>query len=352
MRSLEEIQQAMITALAGANSPADDLSPGSVLSALIRSASTVILEQDNRLQDIRDTLDLTKMSGSYLDDYARAYFNLYRKPGTLAKGMVILSTNSNISLTVPRGTILTELNRGMQYITLQGPITVSPTADSVVEVISVSEGSMANLKYGTPLYITSSTDPSLLQVDAIVGYERLPDGSICGSFAGGSIQETDTAFRRRIAEFREGQGPTLQSSLNSFLPVSRSWITTLAPGFIRVYVDLDTPLTESFRNTLRERVEVFLPPGVAVSFENVTTRPIEIEVRVKAYPNTAPDLDIRRSLEDYFDSFQPGQTVQLEPITGLISSYVMWVQMSKPMRPIPLKSNQLPYLSDLSICYD
>jgi hypothetical protein len=352
MRSLEEIQQAMIAALTIANSPADDLSPGSVLSAIVRSASSVTLEQDNRLQETLDNLDPAKMSGSYLDDYAVAQFNIYRKPGTLARGTVIFSTDANVSLIVPRGTLLTELNRGLQYITVEGPITVTPTLDITVDVLSVAEGAEANLASGTPLYLNATNNPSLLQVKAIVGYERASDGSICGNLSGGTIQETDVALRQRIAEFKDGQGPTLESAISSYLPVNRAWVTTLAPGFVRVYLDLDSPLTDEFQDQLRQRVLPFLPLGVAVSFERASLRPIEIAVRVEAYSDTTPDLDIRQALEMHFSSFEPGQVVHPEALRSLISSYVSSVQMDKPSRPIQLRPDQLPQLSDISICYD
>lgn len=351
MRSLEEIQQAMIAALTRANSPADDLSPGSVLNALIRSASSVVLEQDNKLEEIKANLDVSKLEGSYLDDYALANFNFYRKPGSLARGTVIFSTDASISLTIPRGTILTELNQGLQFITVEGPVTLTSASDLTVEILSIAEGYDYNLEAGTLLYINSS-NPNLMQARAEIGYERSPSGEICGGLSGGTTQETDQSLRRRIAEFKAGRGPSLQTAISSYLPVNRAWVTTAAPGFIRVYLDVDSPLTSQFKDDLRERVIPFIPPGVNVAFERATLRPINISIRAVAYQNSSPDLIIRQALELYFESFEPGQVVHPQSIESLVSPYVASVYLETPRRPVVLKPNQLPQLANISICYD
>lgn len=344
MRSLEDIQRSMIAALAAANSPVDDLSPGSVLNTLIRSASVTVLEQENKLDELKLHLNPLTATGTYLDDYARSTYNLRRKPGTLARGYVILSTTAD-SLTVSKGTILTHLATGLQFITTD-EVTVTNTFDTYTQVYATTRGETANLNAGTPLY--SDTYP---QITFTVGLEKRPDGSYCGALTGGKLQENDREFRERISEIRSNQGPTLSSVLNAYLPIDRAWITTLSPGFVQVYIDTPSELTPEFEEELRGLVQDFLAPGTYIVFTKVTSKPIDLDIQVVMYSNTNPDSDIRNALTDYFESLEPGQLLYPAAIASIIKPFVYAVSVVTPNQPVLLKPGELPQLSDISICY-
>lgn len=345
MRTLEQIEQSFIAALAKENSPVDDLSPGSVLNALIRSISTLVLEQENRLDELRQSLNPLTAKGGYLDEYAQAMFNLARKDGTLARGTVLLSTSSEANLAVPKATILTEINTALQFITVEDSV-VSNVADAITNVVSATLGEENNLPAGTTLYANNFPNISFT-----VGFERRPDGTVCGNLSGGQTQESDILLRQRVAEYRNGLGPTLESTILSYLLIDYAWVKTRAPGFVHVYLDMDGEVTEDFQEELRDLVAPFLSPGTFITFEKITLRPIDINLQIIPLTNTNPDEQIRLALQKYFGSVEPGSLITPLEITSVVQPYVSGLSLVAPSTSVQMLPQQIPSISDLYICY-
>jgi hypothetical protein len=346
MRTLEDIQQALIAALARENSNVNDLSPGSVLNTLIRSIAVTMLEQENKLEELRKNLNPQTATGGYLDDYASAVLNLSRKAGSIARGQVIATTDSGVDIPVPTGTVLTDLTTANQFITLE-PATVSSAFDAVIEVSALTEGEANNLPAGTPLY-----DLNTPLVSFVVGAERDLTGEYCGNLTNGSDYESDFDFRARIDDIKDGQGPTLSSTLSAYLPLERFWINTRAPGFIHIYLDTPSELTGAFENELRNLIKDYLSPGTYATFEKVSMRPVPIGLDVIPVKGVTTDEQLTELLQSYFGSLQPGATLLPESIGAIVRPFVRAVSVTRPTRLVQLRPNELASVSDLQICYN
>jgi len=345
MRTLEEIQQSLIGALAKENSNVNDLSPGSVLSTLIRSVAATLLEQENRLDSLRKNLNPQTATGGYLDDYAFAIMNLSRKGGSVARGQVIATTNSEASISVPAGTVLTDLNTANQFITLESASIIN-TLDTPIEISAVAEGESGNLSAGTPLY--SLTLPL---VSFVVGAERALTGEYCGNLVDGRDYESDFDFRARIEDVKEGRGPTLESTLEAYLPLERFWVAPRAPGFVHIYLDTATELTPDFENNLRNLIRDYLSPGTYATFEKVKMRPVAMALDVVPIKGVTTDERLTEILRSYFGTLQPGASITPESIAAVVRPFVRAVSITKPNRLVQLRSNELASVSDLYICY-
>lgn len=351
-RTIEEIEQRYAAALTALNSPVNDLSPGSVLSTLIRAFSTVQLETELRYQESTKTFNLSTASGDDLDQYA-ALYGLLRKEGRRASGFILTSLNQGSFILNP-GFELVNLRTGEVYlVNTAGPVTISSVTETAVPIIAFNPGASGNLGSGSALVPLS---PAPSDFRAFVGNERKADGTFCGALVDGQDLESDADLRNRVSASLNNRSSSTPEAVRQellTLPLVRNaWARTLSPGVVEVLVRGEGTFNQSQLDLISARLNAILPVGIFAVLTPV--RPLEIDVRmtVSPFPQTSLDeLDrqLRQVTANYFITLGFGDPFLPESLQRLLSPLVRSLSIDGEI--ITPRQNQTLELGALNISY-
>jgi Baseplate J-like protein len=329
-RTLEEIQTELIIALAKSNSPATDISPGSVLGALVRSLSVVHLEQDNRLLELYKKSNFLTAEGFELDDLASS-FGKRRKQGSFSTGKVILTIESGSSI-IPTGTVLTELNTGLQFVVVtQTSTNLTSIKEEIVDISSLETGSRNNLIAGTKLSVTSS-DLISLPISVSVGNKRTSDGAYCGDLTGGLDFETDDSFRYRIINSINSDNFSTEEGLKQKLLdidfISNAWVKTTVPGIIEILISSSVEIDQSMKDSVLNYIKPFVASGVIPVLLVNKLNYLDFTVSLKPYPGSSLDalnLQIRKTIDFYLNSLVDNKAFSLIELNSQLSALALYI---------------------------
>jgi hypothetical protein len=307
-KTIEEISKEIFQSLLEQNTQLSDISSGSVLSAVTRSFSGSLLNQELLLNSLAESFYLNTSKGTDLDLRAADYA-LTRKPGSFSTGSV-LAISLIDTVTIPLNTILTEPFTGLQWTTETNSAPVNTTSESSIQIKSLAYGSDNNLLAGTKL-IT----PLFPGVVFLVGTHRTTAREICGDLTGGKDIETDEQLRSRIINSIINSRGTTENALKSAVLTDQavSWVSikTPIPGFIQVWVDSPSLLLTPDIQRLEQIVNSVKPVGISFSVQQVTRliQDINIFIRPASSANLQELSDkLIGSTQEYILQLRIGET--------------------------------------------
>ncbi len=329
-RTLQEIEERFAASLSNLGSPANDLSPGSVLSTLIRAFSTVQLETELRLAEAAKTLSPVTAQNEDLDRLAATY-KVFRKPADRASGFALLSTDT-LTAEVSPGDELINLQNGQTYlVNTTGLVVLSSLTETAVPIVAFNPGSAANLPSGSPLIPSTGTPTN---VRGFVGAERKPDGTFCGALVGGTDQESDTDFRQRLTESinqrRSGTAEAIRQELLELPEILNAWVRTETPGLVEVLLKTKDRATQALINRFSADLNAVLPVGVYAVLVAVRTLPLDLQIKTSPFPRTdlnVLDQQIKAVVNNYFTSLGLGDQFNAESLEILLSPLVRGVEV-------------------------
>lgn len=294
MRDLETIVAQMLARLVQSGSALSDFTPQGVAYTLVRSIASSLqqieIQQDRALAD----LDFRTATGSKLDEFC-APFGVIRQGAYSSVGWCLITADSDLTLT--EGTVLTELNSGLQFIASE--VRLTAYLESPVSIVAAGIGAAYDLPAGTRLYTASANI-----VSATIGYERKFDGFACGDLVGGTRSETDDSLRKRWYSVLKAGGlltaDTLKTLLIQHPQVIDANVSTPQPGVVRAVVRA-LERTEALKQDLQAMIQSYLVAAI-VKVELVNAKPLTVEVDITPLPGADLNL-IKESTEDAVRSY-------------------------------------------------
>ena len=316
-RDIDELQKEISLALINQGSTLNDISEGSVLSALIRSIAASQQKQEIALQSVIKSFFISEATGVDLDLKA-GDVGIQRKSGEVATGSVLVSSQEG-SLFLPINTVLTDPASGVQVVLGDGSdVSINSFVERRIAVAVNQAGEVGNLKAGTRLI-----SPAYSSGSFVVGSHRTSTGEVCGDLSGGRNIESDEQLRGRVINTTLNTKGTTEESLRNILleqfEITWAYVTT-KPGIVEAWIDSASVLPESSLNIYREILEQNKAAGTLVVLNQATRHYIDINVFIR--PDSSADL------ETLTDS-----------ITGLVKSYLESLRIGSGLDKTELSSN-------------
>lgn len=345
-RSVNELILSFKKRLTSLGSPLAKFSPYSNVYALFRSISSVLAEQDTRLNNSSKESFISTATGSNLDRKA-ADFALYRLAGSKASGSILVKANRTGRLL--KGTILNLPSRSLQYKVLSD-INLRP-GEALGKVEAVSEGSEYNLIQGSKLYSVTFSD-----IDITVGYTRNAiTGQAVGSISGGSLTETDSEFRSRIlSNLRKkdrylGTLSSLREEILKLPYVSKVFIANHKPvtGYFTVYVDNRDSKNLNYISLLIESIK---PVGTLFLLKPLVLKPISIRVEcpVERSTNNLKE-SISNVVVEYVEQLSMGNEFNISDLNHLLSQVNPKAKVVSPATNINPTDDSVISISSLTV---
>jgi uncharacterized phage protein gp47/JayE len=345
MRTIDSILSQMRRSLQEVNSDLSTFPEYGNLYAIFRAVASSIVEQDSKLDTISSSLFLRSAAGEALDAKANE-FNLTRRPGTFAKGsIIVLGTNNS----VPSDTILSDVNTGLQF-KLDTQVAVI-SSRSVGTITSTEYTELANLTAGTELY--SALFPNLR---FIVGTTFNPQtNTYNGNLIGGASKETDDVLKTRISNTITALSlsniDALTIAARNIEGINQIYIVENEPsiGYITIYID---NISANYLNLVKSRLDTIKPIGTALQVKPFKTISIDINLALNTTDNTSQLRNlITLKLRAYLQNLNPGSTLTKEAIAGIVLQFnqISNAQVINPTGNITSKKNELFSLNNLTI---
>jgi uncharacterized phage protein gp47/JayE len=319
------------------------------LYILFRAVSTVIAEQDTRIEEIINSSFISTAKGSRLDDKARD-FGISRLRGTYAIGTCLCKGPST---NLPTGTILQSSDQLLQF-KISNTISLPAAIETPIVIEALTTGEAYNLSQGSVLY--SNLFPSHTFT---IGKYRDPISRVAiGSLSNGSSIESDDDFRNRIkATFsgnltQKGTLSYIREEVRKLPFISRVYIKEHQPvtGYFSVFVDItDSESIKVITNLIRE----IKPIGTAFLVRPIRTKPIDVSLEIVVSSSYASTISasIRESLSNYFSNLGLDDTVDPSDINNAARKVlgVNKVKVLSPALPIFPTSSLISDMGTLDI---
>lgn len=350
-KTIEEAQQQYAQALADANSEIKiDKTQGSVAYTLSRGSAAVSVLQDIELKKLADSINLSTASGDQLDSFSS--FGLRRLPATRATGTVLCLSKEE-SATLSPGALLTDIQSGLQFITLNtAPVTIS-FLEVPIRVQAVSVGSAYNLPAGTVLYAAG-----LPYFRAIVGNRHTENNEYIGSLSGGISKEDDNAFRNRIASWllshTTASRAVVINRLLSFPGVTRAYTYTKVGGVLEIWVDSLQTLNQSQKTELVNYIRPYTSDGIIVALSQLITVPANITLEI--IPFTGSDMQsvtsrIRQVVSSFIATLEVGQHLSLTTVNDILRPLAVSIKVIEPKVDIRARLGEILIPGEIIVKY-
>jgi len=347
--TFNELQQLVVRALKDNKSPLTDFTQGSFSYTFARAMAAVNLQHYNRMTDIANSSNLATATGQDLDNIGLT-LNLPRFKGDRAVGYALISTIVSTSTTLAPNTILTDLQTGLQFATKNvSNITLNNLTDTVVPIEALFPGVSYNLPAGTELVLDTNTD-----IEAYVGSTRNLQNEICGSLVGGTESESDSAYRQRIVDrISEAGGSTkgfIKQKTLEFISNVSVYVSTNIGGFVEVWIDSPTVISETQLDSLRTYLDNYIPAGILLMLKQANGVYVDIDAFVRPFLPADYDLltnEITNITTTYIDSLAPGQGFSRDSYAQLLRPLVEELEVTAPefnLSPNPFEKVSLRLL--------
>ena len=350
-RTLDEIQNTYLTALAALNSSlVIDSSEGSLAYALSRASAAIALLQDNRLLDLQTNALLLNAKGSALDTLLTGI--LTRTPASYARGSVLAITKTG-SQTIYTGTTLVELTTGLQFNVTSSNSSVYNLVETALQVTASTAGASGNLPAGTALY-----SPTYSNICFHVGATHTDN--YYGDLTGGVNPETDASllqrFLQRVSQGATASVPNLQSYLLTHPLVNKAYVNTNVPGIVEIWLDGIATYTSSQLTEVLNYTQPYLAAGVVPVVLQVSRVPVNLNIAIIPYANSTDNLTelanrLTTLLANYINTLTLGQSLPLTAIVSLLSPLARSVSVVSPVTDITCQSNQILVLGGLNYTF-
>ena len=334
MRSVEEILSRIRNLLV--DTPLAGFKPYSNLYVLFRAFAGVVVELEQKLEDLKVIKSENNATGTDLDRIASEY-GLYRIQGSTATGSVLMKTST--PQTVVAGTIFQSKN-GTQLRTLSN-LVFTNTGEVAVNLESV-EAKYISIEAGATL--TSNVYPG---ITCVVGVFRDSSGNPLIGIFDGTNQETDSELRARIKLLKvswNSKELKLQNKLLNVDGVSRVYISNSnpVPGALTVYINSKN---ERVLSAVRLLIEDFKEPGILVIVKSIDYYYVEIDAQVTVN-------NLKAALQRYIESLGLVETLEPNTLTSIIlgQSGVRNAVLGLPTQTINI-TNKLFKVSNINLTY-
>jgi uncharacterized phage protein gp47/JayE len=351
-RNIEDIQNDFINTIIQSGSDFSlDVSQGSFIYTLARAAAAVSYQQDEMLSTLYSSSSLLEAKGSNLEAFGLS-FGIVRKSAEASEGYVILT--SPFSVVIRPNTVLTHLSTSLQFYTLnQANITVAPNVETVVRIRALEVGSDSNLSAGTNLYADDYSSTKF-----VIAYKR--ENEYIGDLTGGNDEESDEAYRYRIAQVL---GSSSTSSENYLLQklleyplVERGFVRTKVGGFVEIWVDASTNYTQSQKDELIAYIKPHVNAGIVPIIIQAERIRVDIELYIEPFRNTTTNLEdltrqVSSSVKSYIQNLAIGEGISISSLVEKISPIARKINVNQPPKDVIVSLNQIIVLGNLKITY-
>lgn len=276
-RTIREIIQSIKNELQSAGSVLGNFSDYTNIYQIVRAIAAVIAEQEVLINQHNNSFYINTAQGLELDRRA-SDFGLIRKQGTPSSGHVLAISNTNKTINLPKGIVLTHAPTRFQFETAASS-SITSNRESLILINGLNTTPNANLEAGTKLY--SITYPN---IEFIVGkYRNSSSKTIEGNLTFGQIAETDDQFRVRISNYisslAKGTLQSLEASILTVPSISKVFIKEHLPtsGYATAYVNTRN---ESVLRQVRNVISSNKPAGIAILVKPLKLVEVHIELVV------------------------------------------------------------------------
>ncbi len=350
-KTIEEAQQQYFQALADANSEIKiDKAQGSVAYTLARGSSAVSVLQDIELKKLADSINLSTATGDQLDAFSS--FGLRRLSASRATGTVLCLSKEE-SATLAAGTLLTDIQSGLQFITLNTSSLNISFLETPVRVQAISTGSAYNLPAGTILYAAG-----LPYFRAVVGNRHTENNEYIGSLSGGVSREDDVAFRNRIASWllshTTASRAVVINRLLSFPGVTRAYTYTKAGGVLEVWVDSLQTLNQAQKAELVNYLRPYTSDGIVIALSQLVIVPADITLEI--IPFTGSNMNtvtarIRQVVSSFIATLEVGQSLSLTTINDILRPLAVSIKVIDPRVDIRARLGEILIPGEITVKY-
>lgn len=350
-KSYDELLEEFFLQLSYHESSAIDRSPGSLMHVLGRAFAKVQSEAELDQKRLAEQFYVSVAQGSDLDRRAQD-FGLLRRVGTKASGKLLAISTDNTQ-TVSPGTVLTEPKSTAQFRVIDGAaVTVSPLAETLLSIESVSTGLSQNLAAGTRLI--SSVYP---RVVFTVGEYRQSDGIVRNGLRNGRDSETDAELRERVTNLLTSKRGVNESVLRTFLlnlpQVLWTSVQTTSPGILQVWVDVVNDSDVALVKTALLEAGL-VAAGVFLDLRRAQVQLLDITLNLTPLPGT--DLDeltaaVSQRAQSFLLDLDLGQRFSRYALQQAIAPLVAEVVVSEPVSDISPSANTVVRPADIFVRY-
>lgn len=291
-KSTEQIKAALLARM-GEHSALSTM-PGSFADWMVGPIAEALCAAYQTLPGIVSMLFVDKGSGPFIDEVARQYWNLIRKPGTRAEGIVFLTGEAGVQL--PEGTAFLSAE-GFEF-RLCEQVTIGSTGTGEGKIQAALEGSDYNL-------------PALALVSMYVNPLGLHHFA-SSETQGGTDTESDAAFLARLDERRK-RPPTSGNAYHyrawamEIAGIGGAKVVQLAFGAGTVGIQLidanDLPPTTALVEQVRANIESQRPIGAGVTIRAAGEHAIALSAQLYLLPGFALE-EVRAAFLEALEAYR------------------------------------------------
>lgn len=352
MKSIEDITREIIQNFDSSESSLDT-QPGSDVHTLIRAIATVQSEQQREIEKSLGKLSINEAKGEDLDNWAASFY-LSRREGNKAQGNVMALSEEKKS--IPSGISLVDLETGVKFQTTSEK-TLNSFIEKTIPVKADKSNQIHNLSAGTELFSEEFSN-----IQFVVGEYRDSNGELCGGLSGGRQPESDEQLRSRVVSRLVNQKTNSSYSLKAIILAEPDvvWVDTETPlpGFVIVWIDPITPITEDRLNYFRTLVRMNRAAGVISEVKTVNKR--ELNFSINAFINQSEvDLNettsaLKRRVIEFLYRLSLGEKLEVRKLKNFLldTPGIDYLELIEPNENIELTNDNVFRPSSIKITYD
>lgn len=355
-RSFDDILTQYLAALEDSGAGLDlQINPSSPLYVLARANSTVIADLESELVDVFTSTSPITATGFDLDSLMFIP-EVQRLDSSLATGSIIIKPTTN-AITIPIGTILTDLDSGLQFSTTQAALT-SKIINTIIPITSLTTGFSNNLTAGTNLF-----SPDYPTVNFFVGSSLSADNIFNGDLTGGSDLETDDSLRTRFFNYltnsnRPSSILFIKDLVLSYPSILKCFVKTNLPGIIEIWVNFSSLDGSSFYSdtevdALKQTLTPFIPAGITLAINEAKIKYCQLSLSIIPYSAqtdlTALNSDISSAIDNIIADLDIGQTLSLSSIISAVLPFVAKVVITDPISDITPQLDEVVVVSSIKL---
>lgn len=351
IRSIEQIINQMREELKSENSELAQFPKYGNLYTIYKAISSLVQEQDNKISNLNNNLYLSTATGEYLD--AKGLENGFKRSlGIKARGTAF--TLSNKSLTLKKGTVLTNYQNNTQYV-VTNDIYITANVRTLIEIESLLPSREGNILAGSVL-----KSEGFINVDFVIGssYNTLSNTYI-GNISNGQDIETDEEFRSRILNKLNNLNSNSTAvytdliSIKYGIPIYSIKENTPGLGYVTIYVSETNTNT---LNSLKKEINLIKPLGINILLKSYNLNTVDISIVVRTLLTNIQTLEnnINIQINNIFNSVYITEGITKEELASkiLIINGVDNVRIISPVRDLPKEEGKIYTLGNLSILYE
>jgi hypothetical protein len=242
---------------------------------------------------------------------------------------------------------------GNQYETA-AEVTALPFVEVPVAISALDYGASSNIAAGSALYA-----PNMLDSTFIVGYRRY-NGDYQGDIINGLDSETDVDYRERLLNYFSSPPSGTTSHLRAVLLenplVSNVFIRTPTPGFVEVWVNPVSELSESAINSIYTYLEPYLVTGTVLVLNQTKRVIVDLSFTVTPYQASRSDLtalsnQIRSFVIEHFAGLSLEQPIGLSSLRNKLRPLARYVRILTPKQEYTPLTGELVYPGKIEVSY-